>query len=81
MTKRILDVKYVHAAAGDCLAAAVPPPMYKAGDVVTVDLKDADSIVVELSHVDASIGEFLGKVRTGGAPELAPGDEVSFHYQ
>lgn len=74
-------MKYVHAAAGDCLAAAVPPPMYKAGDVVTVDLKDADSIVVELSHVDASIGEFLGKVRTGGAPELAPGDEVSFHYQ
>lgn len=81
MTKKILDVKYVHAAAGDCSAGAIPPPMYKAGDVVTVDLKDADSIVVELSHVDASIGEFLGKVRTGGAPEFAPGNDVSFYYQ
>ncbi|WP_143450112.1 hypothetical protein [Janthinobacterium sp. BJB304] len=81
MTTKILDVKYVHAAAGDCSAGAIPPPMYKDGDVVTVDLKDADSIVVELSHVDASIGEFLGKVRTGGAPEFAPGDDVSFYYQ
>lgn len=81
MTNRIFNVKYVHAAAGDCLSGGVLPPMYKAGDVVKIDLTDAESLVVELSQVDASKGEFLGKVLTGGAPELAPGDEVSFQYQ
>lgn len=80
MTKRIFDVKYVHAAAGDCLPGVVPP-MYKVGDVVRVDRTGADSLVVELSHVDAGICEFQGKILTGGAPEFNPGDDVSFNYQ
>jgi len=80
MAKKISDVKYVHAAAGDCLSGAALPPMYKAGDVVTVDRTVAESLVVELVHVDAGIGEFQGKILRGGAPEFAPGDDVSFNF-
>lgn len=81
MTKKIADVKYVHAAANDCLPSAVPPPIYRAGDDVTVERTDGIRVVVKLSHIDTSTGKFEGTVVASDVPEFSPYDHVSFRCQ
>lgn len=77
--KRLTNVKYVHAAAQDCVAGAAAPRAYNVGDVVKVEFVSGACLDVLIQSLDDTTGAASGEVKNGSTDDVALSDVVSFN--